>query len=151
MGRKAQLLKELNDVRKDLWVVLDGLDADFRIYTDWTKREFYAHVSGWDALVYDAFRSYRTGVPRREFLYTDMDQVAYYFVSIRKSLPLADAKLECEINRAAVLAWIDTFTDSELGARVTFPWGEESVEQWLIGAIDHEREHLADIQRLPGK
>ena len=147
MGRRDFLIKQLHEIRAELWFVLDRLDADFRIYPDWTKREFYAHISGWDAIVFDAFRSYRTGTRRRAFNYTDMDTVAYYFVSIRASLPLEDAKLECEINGAAIVTWLDTFSDESIQEEVIFPWGAESVENWLIGAIDHEREHLADIRK----
>src|SRR5215213_6492183 len=54
--RKADLLKELDDARAYLNETLARLDDDTEIYPGWKKREFIAHIAGWEAMCYEAFR-----------------------------------------------------------------------------------------------
>jgi hypothetical protein len=148
MDEMRRLLQELDAARDELWALIDPLDPDFEIYPGWTKREFYAHMGGWDGIVFDAFRSYRTGVPQRVFPYSDIDEANAYFVRVRKTLPLEDAKLESEINRFAIKIFLEAIPPERMGDLIAFPWGIESITRWTQGAINHELEHAQDIREM---
>lgn len=151
MNELQRLCQELDDARDELWALIDPLADSFEIYPGWTKREFYAHMGGWDAIVYDAFRSYRTGVPQRVFPYSDIDEANAYFVSVRRTLPVEDAKLESEINRFAIQVWLKDIPPERTGDLIAFPWGVQSILRWTRGAIDHELEHAQDIREMMGR
>ena len=61
-------------------------------------------------------------------------------------MTLQDAKLECEINRFAILTLLEKFED--FSEKIPLPWGENTVTEFLDGAIEHERSHAADIAKL---
>lgn len=143
---KNQLLQELNDIRDELWTALEELDAITVIYPGWKKREFFTHVAGWEAMVFDVIKRHLSGQERCDYGYTDIDSANERFVATRLSMTLEDAKLECEINRFAIITLlerIENFEDS-----IPLPWGNETVTQFVQGAIEHERLHLTDIHNL---
>lgn len=146
MDKMQQLLQEFDAARDELWALVDPLAPDFEIYPGWTKRELYAHMGGWDAIVFDAFRSYATGAPQRAFPYTGADDANSTFMRVRESLTIEDAKLEAEINRFASKVFLEAIPQERSGDLVTFPWGKESVVDWLKGAIKHERDHAQDVR-----
>lgn len=143
---KNQLLQDLKDTREDLWTALEKLDANTVIYPGWKKREFFTHVAGWEAMVFDVIKRHLSGQDRRDSGYTGIDSANERFVSTRQSMTLDDARLECEINRFAIITLlerIENFEDS-----IPLPWGNETAIQFVQGAIEHERLHLKDIQNL---
>ena len=143
---KQQLLAEFNASREDLWKALDVLDESTEIYPGWKKREFLAHIAGWEATVFDVIHRHISGQPPRDDPYPGMDITNARFVAVRQSTTLEDAKLECEINRFAILSLLDRIHD--LDEAMHYPWGTETVTEFIHGAIDHERGHLADILKL---
>lgn len=146
LNEKRQLIQELNAAREELWALLDQLDETTIIYPGWTKREFFAHVAGWEAMVFDVFRRHLAHQPPDDYGYTDLDSANARFVSVRQSTTLKDAKLECEINRFAILTLLNDVND--FNEVIEFPWGEETVTTFIQGAVDHERIHAADIAKL---
>ncbi len=151
--RKAQLLKELDEARDTLNAALDGIDADTLIYPGWKKREFIAHVAGWEAMCYEAFRDHLAGLPRRSYPYSTTDEANRYFVGIRQSFPLQDVMVEYEINRFVVRQFLTDMPEAEYDQPVMFlwyqeTWYQETAEQFIRGAIDHERSHAVDILAL---
>ncbi len=146
--RKALLLKELDEARAYLNAALDGIDAETLIYPGWKKREFIAHIAGWEAMCYEAFRDHRAELPRRSYPYATTDAANDYFVRIRQSVPLADVRVEYEINRFAVRRCLTDIPEAEYDQSVTFLWYQETVEQFIRGAVKHERDHAADILAL---
>ena len=143
---EQQLLKKLNKVRADLWAVLQTIDEEFVIYPNWKKREFLAHIAGWEAMVFDIFYRYTHNLPAIDYAYVDIDTANTRFVAVRKSTTTEDAKLECEINRFAILTLLDKIDSFE--DVITFPWGENTVSEFIEGAIEHELNHMNDIQKL---
>ncbi|MBI1256338.1 MAG: ClbS/DfsB family four-helix bundle protein [Chloroflexi bacterium] len=146
--RKTALLKELDDARAYLNETLARLDADAEIYPGWKKREFIAHIAGWEAMCYEAFRDYRAGAPRRSYPFADTDAANEYFVAIRQSLPLQDVTVEYEINRFVIRQFLKDIPLEEYDQPVTFVWWQETVEQFVHGAVKHEMDHAADIRAL---
>lgn len=146
--RKAALLEELDEARRYLNAVLDGIDVETLIYPGWKKREFIAHIAGWEAMCYEAFRDHLAGLPRRSYPYKTTDEANSYFVGVRESVPLPDVTVEYEINRFAVRRFLTDIPEAEYDQPVTFLWYQETVEQFIRGAVKHERDHAADILAL---
>lgn len=143
---KNELLAELNAVRDDLWKALDALGEETEIYPGWRKREFFAHIAGWEAMVFDVFRRHLTHQDQKDYHYTGQDSANTRFVAVRQSTTTEDARLECEINRFALQTTLNDIDDYD--AVIPFPWGPETVTEFIRGAIAHERGHLADILKL---
>jgi len=146
--RKAQLLKALDEARDYLNATLDSIDAETLIYPGWKKREFIAHVAGWEAMCYEAFRDHLAGLPRRSYPFSTTDEANDYFVDIRRNVPLQDVTVEYEINRFAIRRLLTDIPEADYDQPVTFLWYQETVAQFIRGATDHERNHAADIRAL---
>jgi len=145
-GLKTELLQELDAVRAELWDVLAALDDATLIYPGWSKREFLAHIAGWEAMVFDVFYRHLTGREPKDYAYTGIDNANARFTAVRQSTTIQDARLECEINRFAVRALLDRIED--FGSLIRLPWGPETVSAFVQGAIDHEHKHMIDIRAL---
>ena len=143
---KNQLLQELRTTRTEMWQCLDELDETVEIYPGWKKREFFSHVAGWEAMVFEVFQQHAAKQEPLHFDYAGVDAFNMRSVAVRQSLPLPDAKVECDIYRFAILTLleqIDDFNDT-----VYLPWGPNTVTEFVEGAIEHERLHMADIMNL---
>ncbi len=114
----------------------------------WYKREFIAHIAGWEAMCYEAFRDHLAGTPRRAYAFANTDAANSYFVAIRQSLPLEDVRVEYEINRVVVKKFLNDIPAADYDQSVTFVWWQERVGQFIEGAVKHERDHAADIRAL---
>ena len=143
---KAQQIEEVLAARKELWRLLDKLDDTTEIYPGWKKREFFTHVAGWEAMVFEVIQRYLSHQAQKDYHYTGIDSANARFVAVRQSMTLQDAKLECEINRFAILTLLEKFED--FSEKIPLPWGENTVTEFLEGAIEHERSHAADIAKL---
>ncbi len=56
--------------------------------------------------------------------------------------------MEYEINRFAVRQFLTDIPAADYDQPVTFLWYQETVEQFIRGAVKHERDHAADILAL---
>ncbi len=147
---KSALLKQLDDARDYLNATLALIGDDFVIYPGWCKREFIAHIAGWEAMCYEAFRDHLAGTPRRTYAFDKTDAANEYFVAIRQSLPLQDVRVEYEINRVVVKKFLNDIPETDYEQSVTFLWWQERVGQFIEGAVKHELDHAADIRALLG-
>jgi hypothetical protein len=141
-------LKELDDTRDDLWNVLDSANSNLEISPGIKKRELFAHIAGWEAIVFAAFREHVYGGPANTYVYPGLDAANADFVAERQSSTPEGVKLEAEINRFAIKAMLSTIPAEKWDIPVRFPWGQETITQWMQGAIDHEREHADEIKRI---
>ena len=87
----------------------------------------------------------------KTYPYTTLDDANHYFLSVRQTTTIDDAKLECEINRFAIKVLLSSISDEHLVDVVKFPWGEDCIAEFIQGAIDHERKHIADILSIQGQ
>src|SRR5262245_2090732 len=138
---KTELLKELDDARDLLWIALNLIDPAFEFQSGQTKRDIFAHIAGWESLVFEAFREYLYRVPARAYPYSGVDAANADFVSKRQGLSAVEAQRECEINRFAIKTMLSTIPAERFDDLIRFPWGQESITDFLRGAIKHEREH----------
>ena len=148
---KTDLLRELDQARDDLWGLLERLDVAVEIYPGWKKREFFAHIAGWEAMVYEVFHHYLTGQPSKTYPYSDLDTANAYFVTTRQSMPLEGVKLECDINRFAIKTLLAGISAEQFSESIQFPWGQNTITEFIEGAIQHERDHARDILTLLDK
>ncbi len=145
---KVILLHELRDARSGLWNVLEGITPAFEIYPGWTKREFFAHIAGWEGVCFDLFRAYIAGALPKPYPYSGLDNANAHFVRSRQMLPLDDAKLECEINRFALETLLESIPEIQYSDPVVFPWGTDTISEWLRGSVKHERDHAAELSTM---
>lgn len=61
------LLQALDSVRERLWSILETLDPSADIYPGWNKRDFFAHIAGWEAVVFEFLRAHVTGVSSHSY------------------------------------------------------------------------------------
>lgn len=147
--QKAALLAELTAARNDLWALLEPIDEATEIYPDWNKRDFFAHIGGWEALVYGAFRDRAAGVAGTgTYPFANLEVANAHFVGVRRSMTLFDAKTECEIYRYAIERMLNDIPADDYAAMVQLPWGSEPIASFVRGAIQHEVDHAADIRQL---
>lgn len=144
-SEKDTLLKQLDEARDYIWGLLDEFDPTWEIYPGWTSREFFTHIAGWEAMVWENLRDYAEGRTPKRYAYKDLDEANADFVGVRQSLPLKNAKLECDINRFAIKTLLKAIPEEKYQEPILFPWGMETLTNFLIGAIEHENLHAADI------
>jgi hypothetical protein len=147
-SEKDRLLHALDAARATLWQALDALSADRNVNEGWTKRDFYAHLAGWDAMVYTVLRDFLSGQPHTHEPYTNVDDANASYVATRQSTTEASARLESEINHFAVRTLLERIPAADYGASVSFPWGDETVISFIEGAVKHELGHAGEIQSL---
>lgn len=145
---KTQLLQELDRVRDYLWDVIKTVDPVVEIYPDWIKRDFLAHIAGWEALVFESFREYLTGISSKSYLYSDLDTANKDFVLMRRNSTAESVQLEAEAYRFAIKTMLSDIAADHYIALVHFPWGQETIIAFLQGAINHERKHADEIVQL---
>lgn len=122
--QKETLLAELREIRAELWALLEPFGADDEICPGWNKRDFLAHMSGWEALVYGAFRDRAAGVPGiGRYPFGSLEEANAHFVDVRQSMTLFDAKLECEIYRDVILRMLEAIPAADYAERVELPGG----------------------------
>jgi hypothetical protein len=146
---KAALVAELDQARDHLWKILDALDPATVIYPGWTKREFYAHIAGWEACVFEFFQSHAHGQPLKTYPYDNLknlDEANAHFVAERQSGTTENLKLECDIYRYAIKRMMNDIPD--FSTVIQFPWGRLTLAQFIHDAATHEDEHAADILKL---
>jgi hypothetical protein len=148
MQTKTALFTELDAARDELWGLVEGISATAEIYPGWNLRDFFAHIAGWEAMVFEVFRDHLSGVSGKPYPYTGVDDANARFVATRQSATLEDAKLECEINRFAIKTLLADIPEADFGQSVRLPWGLNTVTEFLEGAIEHERDHAADIRGM---
>lgn len=148
LNSKSELLEQLDAARDALWQALDALErtADGRHCQ--RVQEIFAHIAGWEALVFEAFRNYCFAIPASDYSYAGIDAANAEFVSKRQALSVADARRECEVSRFAIRAMLDVIPAEHYDDAVRFPWGEETVTEFVRGAIDHEQLHRDEATTL---
>ena len=145
MPTKAEWIASMNAARDDLWQELALLDDTTELSPGRTRFQIFAHIAGWESWVFEAFRAHVEGTPLVERAYPGIDALNDEFITQRQKASTASAKLECEINRFAILALLNAIPEADWEQTVRFHWGSETIPQFIQGAINHEREHAAEV------
>ena len=148
---KAAWIEEMDQARAELWKIVDALDPEIDVCPGWNKRDFFAHIAGWEAIVYEVFLCNATATPIKTYPYNnldDLDAANAGFVAERQSGTEGNIKLECEINRYAIERMMNDIPAEDFDKPIQFPWGQLTAAQFARDAIKHERDHMNDILKL---
>jgi hypothetical protein len=148
---KTALMSEMDQARAELWQLVDALDSATEIYPGWNKRDFFAHIAGWEAFVFEVFICNAASAPLRTYPYNNLDNLDEAnagFVAERQSGTLEGIRLECEISRYAIKRMMNDIPAEDFDKPIQFPWGKLTAAQFARDAIKHERDHAKDIQKL---
>jgi len=148
---KTALMAEMDQARVELWQLIDALDPAIEIYPGWNKRDFFAHIAGWEAYVFEVFECNTNSAPLKTYPYDNLknvDAANAGFVAERQSGTLENIRLECEINRYAIKRMMNDIPAEDFDKPIQFPWGALTAAQFARDAITHERDHARDIAKL---
>ena len=84
-SEKDTLLKQLDEARDYIWGLLDEFDPTWEIYPGWTSREFFTHIAGWEAMVWENLRDYTEGRTPKRYAYKDLDEANADFVGVNEN------------------------------------------------------------------
>lgn len=146
---KTALLAELDQARANLWRIVEALDPKTDVCPGWNKRDFYAHIAGWEACVFEFFQSHAAGTPIKTYPYNNLgnlDEANAHFVAERQTGTKENIKLECDISRYAIKRMMNDLSD--FNTLVQFPWGKMTLMKFIEDAIKHENDHAQDILKL---
>ncbi|GAB4397082.1 MAG: hypothetical protein OHK0052_19060 [Anaerolineales bacterium] len=148
MSKHAEINQFLHESRQIVRAAIQDLPPDFRIYPDWTIKEFLAHFTGWDDAVLILIRAEAAGQKYIPPAFRGADVYNSQTVEERQNLPLEHILREWELNRQLLLDTLNSLTEDQLAKVVTHPWGGEgSIEQLIRDLGWHERSHAEDVQK----
>ncbi len=148
MGEREELIRELDQSRGVLLELLAGIPADSKIYTGWTLRQFYAHLTGWDTVVTASLCEHAAGRIPAMPVVNGID--AYNVESIHARETFDDERIvtEWQLAREELKATIRDFPLERWNEPLLFPWGRTgSVRQLVEVLVEHEGEEHANELR----
>jgi hypothetical protein len=146
--KRAELIQRLDAAREVLHELLAQIPPETEIYPGWTLRQFYAHLTGWDAVVTTSLREHAAGRIPAAPVVDGID--AYNAESIHTRETLDDERIvkEWELAREELKAAIRDFPPERLNVPLLFPWGRTgSVQQLVEVLVEHEGdEHAGELR-----
>ena len=148
MDEREELIQELDTSRGILLELLADIPPDIEIYPGWALRQFYAHLTGWDAIVTVSLREHAAG--RTPATPADKGINAYNAESVHLRETLDDVHMveDWRQAREELRAAIRDFPSERLNEPLVFPWGPVgSVRQLVEVLVEHEGdEHAAELR-----
>ena len=150
---KAEWIQEMDQARVELWQTVAALDPEIDVCPGWNKRDFFAHIAGWEAIVYETFLSNANSTALKSYpdkYFDDLDKLNDEFVAERQSGTENQMRLECEISRYAIRRMmLDIPAEDFDRVPIQFPWNKQmTAAEFAQDAIVHERDHMNDILKL---
>lgn len=144
------LIQQLDESRTRIQTVLERIPSGQEIYPGWTKREFIAHVAGWDdgtILAITEFIENRT--PKESPARKGIDFYNAHSVETRVELDLDHIQREWVFNRQTLKDLLAAVPGEKFNVRFQFPWQEYGDIQSLVRImIHHEHEHAEELEKL---
>ena len=146
--KREELIQRLAAAREVLHELLANIPPEIEIYPGWTLRQFYAHLTGWDAVVTLSLREHAAGRVPGAPVVSGIN--AYNAESIHTREPLDDEHIvdEWKVAREQLQAAIRDFPPDRLHELLVFPWGPKgSVRQMVEVLVEHEgEEHAGELR-----
>ncbi len=148
MDEREELIQELDQSRGVLLELLSGIPADSEIYSGWTLRQFYAHLTGWDAVVTASLREHAAGRSPAAPVLNGIDAYNAESIHTRETLDDEHILKEWEQAREELKAAIRDVPPERLNVPLLFPWGRTgSVRQLVEVLVEHEgEEHASELR-----
>jgi uncharacterized protein (TIGR03083 family) len=152
MDEKARLIQQLDDAREKLQAVLAGIDPQTEIYPNWTLKELFAHLTGWDEAVTSSLRAHAGGEEPAALATLGIDVYNKESVETRDALSYEQTVKECELAREQLKAALHEMPSEKLVEPLLYPWGPTGTVARLITIfVHHDLEHAEEIQALKAK
>lgn len=145
-----KLIAELDESRARIKAVLDRFQPGQEIYPGWTRREFIAHVAGWDDGTILAITDFVEGrTPKESPARKGIDFYNAHSVETRVEMDLDHIVREWEFNRRALKDLLAKVPDDKFGVQFQFPWQERGDIHYLVRImIHHEHEHAEELEKM---
>ena len=148
MDEREELIQELDQSRGILLELLAGIPSNSEIYSGWTLHQFYAHLTGWDAVVTASLREHAAGRIPAAPVVNGIDAYNAESIHTRETLDDECIVTEWELAREELKAAIRGLPPERLNVPLLFPWGRTgSVRQLVEVLIEHEgEEHATELR-----
>jgi hypothetical protein len=146
---RATLLPQLTASRQQLQTLLDGLAHDEEIYPGWSKKEFVAHLTGWeDAVLQTVLAHVRQQPSTLPVVRYGIDYYNNQSVLERLNLTYEQIMAEWAQVRQELVETLRRMTPEAYVTPMTFPWGQVGPVSVVVGGmlIPHEQEHAREIR-----
>jgi hypothetical protein len=148
MDEREELIQELDQARSILLELLADVPPDIEIYPGWTLRQFYAHLTGWDAVVTASLREHAAGRVPATPVVNGINAYNAESVHTRETLDYEHIVKEWKLARDEFKATIRDFPPERLTEPLLFPWGRSgSVRQLVEILVEHEGDEHANELR----
>ena len=143
-----ELIKLIDQTRKDWGAFIKKADPKIEVYPSWTIKEVLGHITAWEIVIHKAIKVFIAGEPPYFLHEQDFDLFNQAAVNKRSGWTLADVIREWKVVRAALRKTISDLNAEDLPKEMVLPWGSERSLRELIEIVaEHEAEHLEEIRK----
>ncbi len=148
VGDKKHLLKLLTESHSAARATIEGIDPEWRVYTDtgWRIRDIIGHIATWDRQMTKSLRAFQAGT---EYSITNLDEHAFNEQAVREQRALTAQQVYVEWEQARE-EFKDALKEIPLDlfpGDLLYPWGDErgSIAQLVEFMTEHDAEHRDEI------
>ncbi len=152
MDEKTRLIQQLDQARRELETALADITPRTEIYSHWTLKELYAHLTGWDEAVTSSLHAHAGGQEPAAPATLGINVYNAESVETRLALSLDQTLQECKLAREQLIAALNELPADKFTEPLLFPWGPTgSVAQLIRIFVNHDLEHAEEIQQIKEK
>ncbi len=146
---RVELVRRLDESRAVLCALLADIPPETEIYSGWTLREFYAHLTGWDDVVTMSLREHAAGRIPATPVVSGIRAYNAESVQTRAALDYEHIVKERELAREQLKATLRDFPPDRLNEPLLFPWGRTGSVQELVEVLVHHEgtEHADELRQ----
>ncbi|RJQ25462.1 DinB family protein [Candidatus Parcubacteria bacterium] len=143
---KDELIKDLENARKNLLEVISKIPEDF-VIDKWGKKELLAHFCGWDEEDVVCIPQILSG-QKPKSLRMSMNRFNEENVSKRKDKSVKELLEEMKSSRKNFLKQLSSLTEEQITGFFGTVLGKKEINLlWIIKeTIDHDKNHTKDIE-----
>ena len=151
--RREDLIQRLDAARAVLIELLADIPPETEIYPGWTIRQFYAHLTGWDAATTASLRAHALGQSPATPADKGIDAYNAESVAARETLDDDHIVREWYLAREGLKAALRELPLEKLDEPLRYSWGPTgSVEKMIEVFIWHEgTEHAEELREWLAK
>ena len=146
---RVELIRRLDESRAVLCDLFADIPPETEIYSGWTLREFYAHLTGWDDVVTMSLREHAAGRIPATPVVSGIRAYNAESVQTRATLDYEHIVKEWELAREQLKATLRNFPPDRLNEPLLFPWGRTGSVQELVEVLVHHEgtEHADELRQ----
>ena len=147
-GDKKHLLKLLTESHSATRATIEGIDPEWRVYTDtgWRIRDIIGHIATWDRQVAKSLRAFQAAT---EYSITNLDEHTFNEQAVKEQQALTAQQVmkEWEQARKDFIEAVQEISLDRFPGDLLYPWGDErgSIAGLVEYMTDHDAEHRDEI------